>query len=119
MFPSRDVDRIFSTNNRLSAEGLEYSYNVSSMGYYGCTMTRSSNRALTRFLTIAKMGALPGCGGAPSMSIRVWPIRILKIGGVSEGRRFVGVRSFPVLPFPHSYHPVDPQICWQHIIRHL
>ena len=35
----------------------------------------------------------------PSMSIRVWPIRILKIGGVSEGRRFVGVRSFPVLLF--------------------
>ena len=26
VFTSRDVDRIFSTNNRLSAEGNEYSY---------------------------------------------------------------------------------------------
>jgi len=46
LFPSRDVDRIFSTNYRLSAEGTEYSYIMSSIGYCGCTMTRSSNRAL-------------------------------------------------------------------------
>ena len=46
VFPPRDVDRIFSTNYRLSAEGTEYSYIMSSMGYCGCTMTRSSNRAL-------------------------------------------------------------------------
>ena len=46
VFPSRDVDQIFSTNNRLSAEWIDYSYIMSSIGCYSCTTTRSSNRAL-------------------------------------------------------------------------
>ena len=61
-----------------------------------------------RFLAIAQWGSAMLWRG-PSMSIRGWPIRILKIGGVSEGASLCRRTKFSCSHPSHSYHPVDPQ----------
>ena len=77
----------------------QHKQNTAVMQKHAVVIDAREQVALLRHSAAEWAGSHGPMGVPPSTQIRVWPIRILKIGGVSEGRRFVGVRSFPVLLF--------------------